>query len=425
MDLLSKRARSNGILILGSIFLSVVSCYCWDQRRKKEREDLQNEILNLRQEIQRIKSGNNATKKKNGNPKDTNDQTDENGLRNRTMTNNTKKKEEPGDNYNNDLLMVKRVGSIRSIYRLCVGTPRQGLLAPHARGCIEMTKLGSSNTFDSVMGLEGYSHIWIVFQFHLNTQSSNSKRIKTKIAPPALGGGKVGIFATRTPHRYNPIGITLCKLDSIRIGKNRNDVTLEVSGLDLVDGTPVIDVKPYVPVYDSVVDGIEVKVPHWVAGGLTMQRQVHITDMARSELMNILTINPRALQFYGPKYGEKSIEETLEYVCGCIEQVLGIDVRSSYQTKKSRQGKFQAERSARLQQYSKATSASTINSEESSTRDNADPQDSQLCTQQLDNLLIGYKVQEASERKRNNSEGSGAEDLVKVVSIGLISSASE
>ena len=164
--------------------------------------------------------------------------------------------------------MVKPIGTVNSIYRLCVGTPRQGLLAPDARGRIQLAKFGDAKSGDAVIGLEGYSHIWVLFYFHLNTQSQNNsknanskRRVKSKVALPALGGKKVGNLATRTPHCFNPIGITLCKLDKIETpsknnkkDKNHNQVVLHHLGLDLVDGTPIFDIKPYVPFYDSVVD---------------------------------------------------------------------------------------------------------------------------------------------------------------------------
>eukprot|EP00339_Tiarina_fusa_P017671 CAMPEP_0117077896 /NCGR_PEP_ID=MMETSP0472-20121206/54909_1 /TAXON_ID=693140 ORGANISM="Tiarina fusus, Strain LIS" /NCGR_SAMPLE_ID=MMETSP0472 /ASSEMBLY_ACC=CAM_ASM_000603 /LENGTH=395 /DNA_ID=CAMNT_0004804389 /DNA_START=75 /DNA_END=1262 /DNA_ORIENTATION=- len=378
------------LYVLGSVALASVLMSVW-HHRKVEKRVLQKELEGLRQSLSKTKEKG----RKRQQASSTNVDVDGNGP------------QEGETSLADDGLFVKRVGTIRSIYRLCVGTPRQGLLAPNARGCIEMAKLGDASIVDSVSGLEGYSHVWILFVFHLNTQSSrNSKRIKSKIAPPALGGGKVGIYATRTPHRYNPIGITLCKLDSIRVG-NKNEVRLEVSGLDLVDGTPVLDIKPYVPVYDSV-DG-DVRLPHWVAGGLATKRRVEITDQARTELVDILANNPNALQFYGSKFGEATVENTVDYACGCIEQVLAIDVRSSYQTKKSRQGKFQAERSERLRD---AVAGETML-----------PLDPDVCTQQLDNLLIQYKVQEAEVRKRATSENSGAEDVVRVISIALMSNA--
>jgi tRNA-Thr(GGU) m(6)t(6)A37 methyltransferase TsaA len=301
-------------------------------------------------------------------------------------------------------LLVKPIGTIRSIYRLCVGTPRQGLLAPNARGCIELLKLGDSSPAYSVVGLEGYSHVWVIFVFHLNTQSKNATKIKSKIAPPALGGEKVGIFATRTPHRFNPIGITLCKLDRVQAEKG-DKVTLHISGLDLVDGTPVLDIKPYVPIYDSVEQ--DVKLPPWVTGGLATKREVRITNEARYELQRLLEEDPHALQFYGPSQGDKTTEDTLNYALECIRQVLAIDVRSSYQTKKAREGKSQAERAERVKS--------------NNVKGNYNAMASDVCTQQLDNLLIYYKVEEGSDRKRSNSENSGAEDMLSVISIQLLS----
>lgn len=314
-----------------------------------------------------------------------------------------------------DGMTVKPIGVIRSIYRLCVGTPRQGLLAPNARGCIDLLQLGDSSPAGSVDGLEGYSHIWILFVFHLNTQSKNaSKKIKSKISPPALGGQRVGIFATRTPHRYNPIGITLCKLDRIEKIDKRKAI-LHISGLDLVDGTPVLDIKPFVPVYDSITtsDGHtgDVRVPSWVAGGLAMQRSVVFTDFAKAELNTILDNNPNALEFYGPRFGEKATDDTLHSVLECIRQVLAVDVRSSYQTKKSRSGKFQAERSGRLKGATIVSSADmTVNNR----------QNDNICTQQIDNLLIHYQIEEATEWMRMPSEHSGAEDVLSVKSIELL-----
>lgn len=309
-------------------------------------------------------------------------------------------------------IFLKRVGTIRSIYRLCVGTPRQGLLCPNARGTIELEKIGDASSASSVIGLEQYSHIWILFVFHLNTKSSNPKRIKSKIAPPALGGKKVGIYATRSPHRYNPIGITLCKIDRIeRIAKTKHTeerVVIHISGLDLVDGTPVLDIKPFVPTYDSVPED-NVRMPSWVQGGLATQRNVEIGQDALDDLTGILEKDKNALQFYGKRYGEATVQETVNYAVECIRQVLAIDVRSNFQTKKAREGKFQAERAKRLQGASVSASGGGM-------VDVA----TDVCTQQLDNLLIQYVVEETSNTKRSTSVGSGAEDTVTVISIKLL-----
>jgi len=301
-----------------------------------------------------------------------------------------------------DGLLVKPIGVVHSIYRLCVGTPRQGLLAPNAHGRIELKGLSA----DAVDGLECFSHIWIVFIFHLNTQAKNSSRIPSKIAPPALGGRKIGVFATRSPHRNNPIGMTLCKLDSItKPNKSSNKTFLNVSGLDLVDGTPVVDIKPYVPHYDSV-PADQLTLPSWVSGGLATRRPVNIEAQALHALEDILTENPKALQFYG---GDgQSLDAIVDQVANCIAEVLSVDVRSAWQTKKAREGRSQAERAERVQgSYTEAT-------------DNVDGSGgTQLCTQQLDNLLIHYTVSQPESQSRDASEGSGAEDIVSVHSIQL------
>ncbi|GAX11308.1 hypothetical protein FisN_15Lh237 [Fistulifera solaris] len=285
------------------------------------------------------------------------------------------------DEIKNGKLVVESIGKIESIYRLCVGTPRQGLLAPHARGRLRL------NYAHAVEGLSEYSYVWIVFVFHLNTPHKG-----VKIAPPALGGRKVGVLATRSPHRFNPVGITLARLDKIIIAEN-NSVSLELSGLDLVDGTPVLDIKPYVAAYDSPIDEVA-RVPSWVSGGLATKRPVELSDTARDSLRRIL--KEGKTKFYGRSFGE-SDDEGFEHLAACICEVLAMDVRSTYQTKKVREGKSQAERSKRVQ--IKVTEQSFA------------------CTQQIDNLLVHFSVQPASSVVRPTSEGSGAEDTVFVTKI--------
>ena len=320
-----------------------------------------------------------------------------------------------------DNLTVQPIGTIRSVYRLCVGTPRQGLLAPSARGCIQLHKLGDASTSEAVSGLEGFSHIWIVFVFHLNTQSSfQQRRFKSKIAPPALGGKKVGIYATRSPHRANPIGMTLCQLDRIQVD-GPHQVTLHVSGLDLVDGTPVLDIKPYVPVYDSVRGenggSAPCSVPSWVDGGLKTSRKVTIDESAERQLFGILEHDPQALDFYGPHRGDNTVATTQQNMMDCIRQVLAMDVRSSFQTQKTRKGKFQAQRAQRV----KRTFGVREQNDNVNDGGETEKESSQVtCTQQLDNLMIEYQVQEVGNTKRRASQHSGAEDVILVKSIKLL-----
>jgi tRNA-Thr(GGU) m(6)t(6)A37 methyltransferase TsaA len=314
------------------------------------------------------------------------------------------------------LMTIQPVGVVRSIYQLSVGTPRQGLLAPHARGRIELNMLPIDIATDAVAGLEDFSHVWIVFLFHLNTSAAGGdehRRRRAKIAPPALGGKKVGVFATRAPHRFNPVGMTLVKLDRIQVHQKHvqgrkpvKTVCLHVSGLDLVDGTPVVDIKPYVPTYDTPIDSYNL--PTWVSEGLATKRVVCIVDEARQELRDILHENESALEFYGG-CADESPQDGFENVLQCIEEVLAIDVRSQWQTKKARQGKSQADRAVRLRHVSSNDVPVLV---PSTTRGE--------CTQQIDNLLITYTIEEATETERPTSQGSGAEDKVIVTSIQLL-----
>ena len=155
---------------------------------------------------------------------------------------------------------------------------------------------------------------------------------------------------------------------------------------------------------------MDVKLPSWVEGGLATQRNVVIGQDALNDLTVILEKDKDALQFYGQRYGENSVQETVDYAVECIRQVLAIDVRSNFQTKKAREGKFQAERAKRLQSATAATAANG----------GMDVVANDVCTQQLDNLLIQYVVDETSNTKRSTSVGSGAEDTVTVVSIKLL-----
>lgn len=351
-------------------------------------------------------------------------------------------------NTTNSGLTVEPIGVVRSIYRLCVGTPRQGLLAPHARGKIEITV---DAAVDSVKELETFSHIWILFVFHLNTMSKN-KKVSPKIAPPALGGRKVGLLATRSPHRFNPIGMTLAKLERVEI-KPKNihksqkqkgsssRVVLHISGLDLVDGTPVLDVKPFVPTYDSVDQdwnngsspahqqqnsSSSVRLPPWVSEGLATRRSVTISERARTDLAEILATHQssssskrkqQALEFYG--HGNETQKDAIHNMLACIVEVLAMDVRSSFQTKKARKGNYQAERAQRIATQKKSSQENKdAAAAEPDTPGTADQPRTNTCTQQLDNLLLHYTVTEAAQLQRpETSEGSGAEDQVCVTSI--------
>ncbi|WP_449434506.1 tRNA (N6-threonylcarbamoyladenosine(37)-N6)-methyltransferase TrmO [Pseudomonas putida] len=136
---------------------------------------------------------------------------------------------------------VSPVGIVRSCFKEKFAIPRQPQLAPAARGVLEL--LAPFDQGDAVAGLEQVSHVWLLFLFH----QALEEKPRLKVRPPRLGGNKsVGVFATRATHRPNGIGQSVVRLEGVEPGR------LLLSGIDLLDGTPVLDIKPYVPYADSI-----------------------------------------------------------------------------------------------------------------------------------------------------------------------------
>ncbi|UPT73665.1 MAG: tRNA (N6-threonylcarbamoyladenosine(37)-N6)-methyltransferase TrmO [Elusimicrobiota bacterium] len=135
---------------------------------------------------------------------------------------------------------LRVIGHLRSCFREKFGTPRQPLLVPGATASLTIAREHLPE--HSLDGLGLFSHVWLLSYFHLNT----NKMVRPKIHPPRLKGKSVGLFASRSPHRPSPIGLSLAKL--VRVEGH----TIHLSGIDLVDGTPILDVKPYIPEWDSV-----------------------------------------------------------------------------------------------------------------------------------------------------------------------------
>lgn len=136
---------------------------------------------------------------------------------------------------------VHPIGYIRCGFKEKFAIPRQPALAPAARGLLEL--LPPYDQAEAVEGLEQVSHVWLTFLFH---QALEDKP-RLKVRPPRLGGNRsIGVFASRATHRPNGIGQSVVRLERVEPGK------LWLSGIDLLDGTPVLDIKPYVPYADAV-----------------------------------------------------------------------------------------------------------------------------------------------------------------------------
>jgi len=139
------------------------------------------------------------------------------------------------------------IGFIRSPFKEKFGIPRQPGLVPEIRATLALVP--PYNKPEAVAELEGYSHVWIQFVFHQVLNQEWQPRVR----PPRLGGNqRVGVFASRSPFRPNPIGLSVVALEQVVV--DGSSVILELSGVDLLDATPVLDIKPYIAYVDSVPD---------------------------------------------------------------------------------------------------------------------------------------------------------------------------
>ena len=132
-------------------------------------------------------------------------------------------------------MQLTPIGTLESCYRDKFGTPRQPGLSPEAWSKLKIR--ADLQPTQALEGLEKFSHVWLIFEFHQN----KTARYHAKVHPPRLGGESMGVFATRSPHRPNPLGLSLVELVKIE------GDCLFFAGADLVDGTPIFDIKPYIP----------------------------------------------------------------------------------------------------------------------------------------------------------------------------------
>lgn len=145
------------------------------------------------------------------------------------------------------VLNITPIGKISTPFKQKFGIPRQPGLVTAATATIRIAN--AYNDINAFRGLEQFSHIWLLFHFHKHT----SKTWSPLIRPPRLGGNdKIGVFASRSTFRPNGLGQSVVKLDGIELIDGQ--VVISVSSIDLLDQTPIIDIKPYIPYSDSISD---------------------------------------------------------------------------------------------------------------------------------------------------------------------------
>ena len=147
-----------------------------------------------------------------------------------------------------DSLNLKIIARIKSDFPEKFGIPRQSGLVPSLRSTITFEP--EFRNADALRGLEGFSHLWLIWIFSENVRDTWHPTVR----PPRLGGNaRLGVFATRSSFRPNPIAMSCVKIESIVL-EGDDAPYIVVSGADLMDGTPIVDIKPYLPYADSVPD---------------------------------------------------------------------------------------------------------------------------------------------------------------------------
>lgn len=190
-------------------------------------------------------------------------------------------------------MKLEPIGKVISPFVDKFGTPRQSQIAKSTVSEVRFEKSRISK--DMLVGFKVGDPVWILFGFHLN----NQKKTISKVHPPRLKGKKVGVLASRSPHRPNPIGLSIGFI--VRIF----DASIFVSGLDIVSGTPVYDVKPYLPEFDRPK---KTKTAEWVEKNpftklkVRFAKDVHFPMKNSAEfkkcLREILQEDPRPLAYF-------------------------------------------------------------------------------------------------------------------------------
>jgi tRNA-Thr(GGU) m(6)t(6)A37 methyltransferase TsaA len=194
------------------------------------------------------------------------------------------------------LVSMRAIAHVRSDFSSKFGVPRQSGLVPALEA--EVVFVPEFRNPDALRGLEGFSHLWLIWVFDRAARAQWSPTVR----PPRLGGNaRVGVFATRSPFRPNPVGLSVVELAGIEETADRGPV-LHIRGADLMDGTPVLDIKPYLPYADCIpeaaggfaavpaVETLEVDIPPELLERVPPER--------REALRGVLALDPR------PRYQE-------------------------------------------------------------------------------------------------------------------------
>lgn len=147
-------------------------------------------------------------------------------------------------------MRITPIAHIRTDFPEKFGIPRQPGVVEELKGRIVFEP--EYRNPDMIRGLEEFSHIWLIWEFSKNLADDGSSKFSPTVRPPRLGGNKrIGVFATRSPFRPNPLGLSVVKIDHVESDTPEGPV-IYVKGADMVDGTPIYDIKPYIAYADAI-----------------------------------------------------------------------------------------------------------------------------------------------------------------------------
>lgn len=218
-------------------------------------------------------------------------------------------------------LQMPIIGYMQSPYQEKFGIPRQPNLV-NVESYIEMVE--PYNDLLAFEGIEAFTHLWLIWQFHDNKNQQDTVKFRPQVRPPRLGGNqKIGVFATRSMYRPSPLGLSVVQFKKVeKVGKS---VRLYVTGSDLLNGTPILDIKPYIQYSDAVMnaqsgyaqDEPDRKAVIWSVGAAEIRNGLLaknlITQQLIDELEQVLSLDPRPAyqndpdRIYGMKFANLNV----------------------------------------------------------------------------------------------------------------------
>lgn len=229
---------------------------------------------------------------------------------------------------------MKIIARIHSDFPTKFGVPRQSGLVESLQATVVFEP--EYRSADAVRGLDAFSHIWLIWEFSESKRDTWSPTVR----PPRLGGNaRMGVFATRSPFRPNPIGLSCVRLERVELHPELGPV-LHVSGADLMDGTPIYDIKPYIPYADSHPDAsagftgqvdmqpLRVEIPPTLLGLLPPDRREALTGVLAQDPRPRYQTSPERV--YGLEFAGFDVRFTVDGGTLTVREIQKTDTKNRF-----------------------------------------------------------------------------------------------